>query len=72
MGGYMMKKQQNKKKFIITIDTEGDNLWNYNLGDIIETRNADYLPRFQELCNEFVFCWVLLPKWEPEPTYRTD
>lgn len=64
MGGYMMKKQQNKKKFIITIDTEGDNLWNYNLGDIIETRNADYLPRFQELCNEYQFKPVYLTNYE--------
>ena len=34
--------------FIITVDTEGDNLW--SRPHEITTRNADYLPRFQALC----------------------
>jgi hypothetical protein len=34
--------------FIITIDTEGDNLW--ACPRHITTRNAAYLPRFQSLC----------------------
>lgn len=34
--------------FIITIDTEGDDAW--NSGRDITTRNALYLPRFQDLC----------------------
>lgn len=37
--------------FLITIDTEGDNLW-ARLKEI-ETRNATYLPRFQELCEVY-------------------
>ncbi|MGH1480663.1 MAG: deacetylase [Geminicoccales bacterium] len=37
-----------KLPFLITIDTEGDNLW--SRPKEIETRNASYLPRFQELC----------------------
>lgn len=35
-------------KFIITIDTEGDNIWNGPRETT--TRNATYLPRFQDLC----------------------
>lgn len=37
-----------KKFFIITIDTEGDNLW--SKPDLVTTRNSNYLPRFQALC----------------------
>ncbi len=39
--------------FIITIDTEGDNPW-ANPREIT-TRNAEYLPRFQSLCERFLF-----------------
>lgn len=35
-------------RFLITIDTEGDDLWSRPRQ--ITTRNAGYLPRFQELC----------------------
>jgi hypothetical protein len=34
--------------FLITIDTEGDNLW--ARPGTITTRNAEFLPRFQRLC----------------------
>lgn len=37
--------------FIITIDTEGDNLW--SSPSVVTTRNALYLPRFQQLCEHF-------------------
>ncbi len=37
--------------FIITIDAEGDNLWARPRE--ITTRNAQYLPRFQALCERF-------------------
>lgn len=50
------------KKFLISIDTEGDNLWKYNTGDEIFTENAKYLQRFQTLCEEFGF----------KPTYLTN
>ena len=43
------------KYFIITVDTEGDNLWNYKLGDEVSTKNADYIPRFQRLCEKYGF-----------------
>lgn len=53
-----------KKKFIITIDTEGDNLWHWKNGDKITTENSKYLPRFQNLCNEFGFKPVWLTNYE--------
>lgn len=43
--------------FIITIDTEGDNLW--NKPQIITTENSKFLPRFQALCEKFQF----KPSW---------
>ena len=50
------------KKFLISIDTEGDNLWVWRAGDKITTENAKYLPRFQELCESYGF----------KPTYLTN
>ena len=50
------------KKFLVSIDTEGDNLWKWRLGDAITTENAKFLPRFQELCEEYGF----------NPTYLTN
>ena len=52
------------KKFIITIDTEGDNLWEWKHGDEITTENVKYLPRFQSLCNDFGFKPVWLTNYE--------
>lgn len=37
-----------KPAFLITIDTEGDNLWQNH--DRITTENTRFLPRFQALC----------------------
>ena len=37
--------------FLITIDTEGDNLWSRPRH--ITTENAKYLPRFQSLCEKY-------------------
>src|SRR3954453_15208233 len=37
--------------FIVTIDTEGDDIWSG--AREITTRNAHYLPRFQQLCERF-------------------
>lgn len=53
-----------KKNFIITIDTEGDNLWGWKEGTEIETNNSRNLPRFQSLCNEFGFKPTWLTNWE--------
>jgi hypothetical protein len=37
--------------FLVTIDTEGDNLW--SRPHEIQTRNAAFLPRFQALCEAY-------------------
>jgi hypothetical protein len=49
-----------KTAFVITIDTEGDNIW--ASGSRVTTENARYLPRFQRLCEEYGF----------KPTYLTN
>ena len=48
--------------FIITVDTEGDNLW--ARPHQITTRNAAYLPRFQILCERFRLKPVYLVNYE--------
>ena len=48
--------------FIITIDAEGDDLWASPRE--ITTRNAEYLPRFQSLCERFRFKPVYLANYE--------
>ena len=53
-----------KRYFIITIDTEGDNLWAWKQGQEITTENVLYLNRFQSLCNKFNFKPVWLSNWE--------
>jgi hypothetical protein len=52
------------KHFIITIDTEGDNLWDYYPGKIITTENARYIPRFQELCDRYNYKPIYLVNYE--------
>ena len=52
------------KRILITIDTEGDNLWKWRLGDAITTENAKYLPRFQELCENYGFIPTYLTNYE--------
>ncbi len=52
-----------ERYFIITVDTEGDNCWGIrDIKNVVTTRNANYLGRFQELCERFGF----------SPTYLTD
>lgn len=52
------------KSFIITIDTEGDNLWTWKYGRSITTENVKYLPRFQCLCEKYGFKPVWLTNFE--------
>jgi hypothetical protein len=58
------------KYFIITIDTEGDNIWEYRMAapgqaeNPITTKNACFIPRFQELCGQFDFKPVYLTSYE--------
>ncbi|MES2090173.1 MAG: deacetylase [Pseudomonadota bacterium] len=50
------------RAFLITIDTEGDDLWGQP--KTITTRNAAFLPRFQNLCEEFGFKPTWLTNYE--------
>lgn len=52
------------KMFIITVDTEGDNLWQWQEGKVITTKNTAYIPRFQELCEKFGFVPSYLTNYE--------
>lgn len=53
-----------KKKFIITIDTEGDRLWSWKPGDLITTENTMYLNRFQKIAEYYGFKPVWLTNYE--------
>lgn len=50
------------KAFLISIDTEGDNIWNWCDGERITSENSAYLSRFQNLCDKYSF----------KPTYLTN
>lgn len=52
------------KKFIITIDTEGDDQWNWRVGQAITTENVLFLPRFQDLSEKYGFKPVWLSNYE--------
>lgn len=52
------------KYFIITIDTEGDDLWHYQKGQEVKTENSLYIPRFQEICERYWFKPVWLTDYE--------
>ncbi len=52
------------KHFIITVDTEGDNLWKWNEDTPITTENANYVSRFQDLCERYGFPPVYLINYE--------
>jgi hypothetical protein len=51
-----------KPAFLITIDTEGDNLW--TAPKTITTENSRYLPRFQKLCERYAFKPTWLTNYE--------
>jgi hypothetical protein len=52
------------KYFIITIDTEGDNLWDHKIDEPIKTQNVRSIPRFQLLCEKYNFKPVYLVNYE--------
>ena len=52
------------KYFIITVDTEGDDLWSYRDGSPITTENSRYIPRFQDLCEKYGFIPTYLTNYE--------
>ena len=51
-----------RASFIITIDTEGDNLWAHPR--TVTTENARWLPRFQALCEKYHLKPTYLTNWE--------
>ena len=51
-----------KKAFLITIDTEGDDLWKRPRN--ITSRNARFLPRFQILCEKYALKPTYLVNYE--------
>jgi hypothetical protein len=55
---------------LVTIDTEGDNLW--SRPRVVTTRNAEYLPRFQALCEKYGLKPTYLTNWEmvQSPAFR--
>lgn len=52
------------KKFIITVDTEGDALWASEIHAAPTTGNASCIPRFQQLCEKYGFQPVYLINYE--------
>lgn len=52
------------KAFIVTVDTEGDSLWNNPKINEIQTDNVKYIPRFQELCEKYGFIPIWLTDYE--------
>ncbi len=66
----MSHEPYTRPAFLVTIDTEGDNLW--SRPHDITTRNADYLPRFQALCEQYGLKATYLTDWEmvKSPTFR--
>lgn len=56
--------ENKSKSFIITVDTEGDNLWRYHDGKKINVKNAEYIEPFQVMCQQFNFKPVYLVNYE--------
>lgn len=54
--------------FFITIDTEGDCLWDNPID--IKTENSLFIPRFQELCEKYGFIPIWLTDYEMATDYR--
>ncbi len=59
-----------KPAFLITLDTEGDNLWRNRSGKVT-TRNVKFLPRFQALCEKYGFkpTWLTNYEMASDPAY---
>ena len=53
-----------QKPLFITIDTEGDNLWDNPSNDSITTNNILWIPKFQDLCEKFGFVPIWLTDYE--------
>lgn len=59
-----------KPAFLITLDTEGDNLWRNRSGKVT-THNVSFLPRFQRLCEKYGFkpTWLTNYEMASDPAY---
>ncbi|OON38429.1 deacetylase [Izhakiella australiensis] len=59
-----------KPAFLITLDTEGDNLWRNRHGNVT-THNTRFLPRFQALCEKYHFkpTWLTNYEMASDPAY---
>jgi hypothetical protein len=59
-----------RPSFLITIDTEGDNLWSRPRS--VTTRNAEFLERFQQLCERYGQrpTWLTNHEMIMSPTFR--
>ena len=55
-------RAERRPAFLITIDTEGDNLWAAPRD--ITTNNSRFLPRFQSLCEKYGLRPTYLTDWE--------
>jgi peptidoglycan/xylan/chitin deacetylase (PgdA/CDA1 family) len=55
-------RERCKPAFLITVDTEGDNLWASPRE--VTTRNSAFLPRFQSLCERYGLKPTYLTTWE--------
>ncbi len=64
----IMYMNNKKPAFLITIDTEGDNLWEQPRE--ITTKNAAFLPRFQSLCERYGFKPTYLTNYEMAKSYQ--
>ncbi len=62
MSELQAEKPGSPPAFLITIDTEGDNIWSSPRTP--ETRNAVFLPRFQSLCERHSLKPTYLTNWE--------
>ena len=63
-------QQADVPSFLITIDTEGDNLWAKPRN--IQTRNVGFLPRFQQLCERHALkpTWLVNFEMASEPAFQ--
>ena len=52
------------KYVIITVDTDGDNLWAWKDGEKITTENVRFIPRFQEICENYGYYPTYLTNYE--------
>lgn len=67
-GGYYDEgfgdEEMNKIAIFMTVDTEGDDLWNWEPGKVIEIQNSMYIEPFQLLCEKYKIPPVYLTNYE--------